>query len=71
MRRKAHGFGVGNRRDNEPPIYPAPRYRLRQSEVRKQTRSPSERYGFESLPLRQPHKINSLRHMISDISDSN
>src|ERR1700733_13591704 len=24
-----------------------------------------------SLPLRQPAKINSLRHMISDISDSN
>ena len=67
MRRKAHGFGVGNRRDNEPPIYPAPRYCLRQSEVRKQTRSRSERYGFESLPLRQLNEINNLSRQFSGI----
>jgi len=54
LRRQAREFDVQGRRDSEPPIYPAPRYCLRQSEVRKETRSCSERYGFEFLPLRHP-----------------
>jgi hypothetical protein len=48
--------------DNEPPIYPATSL-LSSSTERgaKRTRSRSERYGFESLPLRQ--RLSRPKHL--------
>ena len=40
--------------DIEPAIFSALRFRLDENEERRK-RSPRERFGFESLPLRQPY----------------